>query len=191
MILKIGGHIVYVRQEREAKDKPLKPVSYDAILLGQEAAEDGKVGAARLIFFHPRGASHLNSADWSRAFEYAEQVPFEPSGEFFHGFALAENDRYMLGLEAAIDQGSDALFAKDAEIAALQQTNTALNEHVAQLMEKLAEIKGEPSAADLDAVEAEKNLVIETKQYSDGSSATGVAPLPDQSPEQQAAAESA
>jgi hypothetical protein len=33
--------------------------------------------------------------------------------------------------------------------------------------------------------------VIETKEYSDGSSATGVAPLPDQSPAQQEAAEQA
>ncbi len=42
----------------------------------------------------------------------------------------------------------------------------------------------EPSAVD-------KVVSIETKNYSDGSSATGPAPLPDQSPEQQKAAESA
>lgn len=35
--------------------------------------------------------------------------------------------------EAAVDQGSDALFAKDAEIRKLQQTNTILNEQIAQL----------------------------------------------------------
>lgn len=33
----------------------------------------------------------------------------------------------------------------------------------------------------------DKEIVIETKKYSDGISATGVAPLPDLSPEQQAA----
>jgi hypothetical protein len=53
----------------------------------------------------------------------------------------------------------------------------------------------EPSAADLDAVAAEESAreatldsvpTVETKEYSDGTTATGVAPLPDQSPAQQA-----
>ncbi len=171
MSLKIGGHITYVRQEREAKDKPLKPVSYEATLLGHEAAENGKVGAARLVFFHPRGVAHLNSADWARAFEYAEQVPYEPEGEFFHGFSEPDESKKLWQLEAAVDQGSDALFQKDAEIAALQQTNTILNENVAQLTAKLAEIKGEPSAADLDAVVAEQAMVAsppEVRTVGDG-----------------------
>lgn len=54
-----------------------------------------------------------------------------------------------------------------------------------------------PSAEDLDAVAAEQAAaeatsgapVFETKQYADGSSATGVAPLPDLSPDEQAAKE--
>lgn len=52
----------------------------------------------------------------------------------------------------------------------------------------------EPSAADLDAIAAEESAreatlsvpTVETKEYSDGTTATGVAPLPDQSPAQQA-----
>jgi hypothetical protein len=40
-----------------------------------------------------------------------------------------------------------------------------------------------------DPVQADPALVVETKHYTDGSSATGVAPLPDQSPAQQDAAE--
>lgn len=52
----------------------------------------------------------------------------------------------------------------------------------------------ETSAADLDAVAAEESAreatlsvpTVETKEYSDGTTATGVAPLPDQSPAQQA-----
>ena len=50
------------------------------------------------------------------------------------------------------------------------------------------------SAADLDAIAAEESAreatlsvpTVETKEYSDGTTATGVAPLPDQSPAQQA-----
>lgn len=60
-----------------------------------------------------------------------------------------------------------------------------------------------PSAADLDAVAAEQQAkeatteekpaepVFETKHYADGSSATGLAPLPDKSPDEQKAAEEA
>jgi hypothetical protein len=52
----------------------------------------------------------------------------------------------------------------------------------------------ETSAADLDAIAAEESAreatlsvpTVETKEYSDGTTATGVAPLPDQSPAQQA-----
>ena len=43
----------------------------------------------------------------------------------------------------------------------------------------------QPSAADLDAAVAQQQAKIETKTYTDGTVATGVAPLPDQSPEQQ------
>lgn len=62
--------------------------------------------------------------------------------------------------------------------------------------ERLARIA--PTAEDLDAVAEEEAVkdatassldVFETKHYSDGSSATGVAPLPDQSPDQQVAAD--
>ena len=42
---------------------------------------------------------------------------------------------------------------------------------------------------DIGVMPTDSTIVIETKHYTDGSSATGVAPLPDQSPEQQAAAE--
>jgi hypothetical protein len=94
MSLQIGGHILYVRQERDnsKKNKPLRPVSYEAILLGQDApAEEGAVGNARLIFFHPDKAAHLNSSDWHQAFEYAEQVPYQPDGEFFHAYTDAES----------------------------------------------------------------------------------------------------
>lgn len=57
-----------------------------------------------------------------------------------------------------------------------------------------AETSAETSAADLDAIAAEESAreatlsvpTVETKEYSDGTTATGVAPLPDQSPAQQA-----
>ena len=42
---------------------------------------------------------------------------------------------------------------------------------------------------DIGVMPTDSTVVFETKHYTDGSSATGVAPLPDQSPEQQVAAE--
>src|SRR5579872_3849720 len=144
MSIRIGSHVIYVRMER-GTDKQLKPVSYQATLLGQEAAEDGKDGAARLVFVHPGKLSHLNGADWARAFEYAEQVPFEPEGEFFHGFSEPQrlSDNSISAVFGKLD-------AKADQIADLQQSNSILVEHVAQLTAKLAEMKGKPSAADLD-----------------------------------------
>ena len=65
------------------------------------------------------------------------------------------------------------------ELIALQETNTLLNEQLAQAKAEIAAFHGLPSAGDLDAT-------VETKHYSDGSSATGIAPLPDLSPGQQA-----
>src|SRR5258708_2303683 len=49
-----------------------------------------------------------------------------------------------------------------------------------------AEVAAHQASTSLPGGEV-SDLVIETKTYTDGSSATGVAPLPDQSPEQQAA----
>lgn len=60
--------------------------------------------------------------------------------------------------------------------------------------EKVVEIHkaSKPAAPETELPNGETSgLVIETKNYSDGSSATGVAPLPEQSPAQQDAAKAA
>jgi hypothetical protein len=77
-------------------------------------------------------------------------------------------------------------------------------EELAYLDKKAAEVAvAEKAAADtanpappvpatpLPAVDPRGIAIVETKNYTDGSSATGVAPLPDLSPEQQAAVEAA
>lgn len=77
---------------------------------------------------------------------------YEPSSEGEPDSAKPEgpNPKYarLAQLEAAVDQGSDALFAKDKQIAELQTTNTILNEQIAQL--KAAPSQDAPSPAPAD-----------------------------------------
>jgi hypothetical protein len=59
------------------------------------------------------------------------------------------------------------------------------DEEVAQLNDLLGLNPPAMFGGELPDTESTVGLIVETKHYSDGSSATGVAPLPDQSPEQQ------
>jgi hypothetical protein len=105
------------------------------------------------------------------------------------GDDAAKKDQALAGVQSLIDA-----------LAASRRENDLLRSELAQ-----SNAEGEvlpsalPSADDLDAQAAENDAAaatsgtgtIETKHYSDGSSATGLAPLPAQSPAQQAAAGSA
>ena len=59
------------------------------------------------------------------------------------------------------------------------------DEEVAQLNDLLGLNPPAMFGGELPDTESTVGLIVETKHYLDGSSATGVAPLPDQSPEQQ------
>jgi hypothetical protein len=105
---------------------------------------------------------------------------------------LAEIDEYNAKVNAPEDEDEDEHFAfadevkvltgrelTDTEKAFCAEIEAAATKQHALSREKMEALTGGPEVEQ----EPDETLKIETKEYADGSSATGVAPLPDVSPE--------
>jgi hypothetical protein len=178
---------------RHYKPVPTELVVDDALVLAAPPTQDGS--APRVMLIHLNG-NPLMGADWHNAASMEVDVPHrEHEG-------AEESERFYFDPNediASYVDGSEKRSAAQCErIRDLTLENALLNEQLAQTTEakdaalqKLADENASQPSSTLPAAFGPSLITTETKQYSDGSSATGPAPLPDQSPAQQDAAAAA
>ena len=153
---------------------PTKLEIVDAIVLLEVRVEGEEYPRVSLLY--PTGKA-MNGADYQNSIAIAHDVPHASHDEAEVGLRwkeLSDSDDSTRLVEA-IQAARTQLDAQRRENELLRAKWEASTEGTDEKLQKKAD----------DG--ARKPLVIETKNYSDGSSATGPAPLPDLSPEQQAA----
>ena len=144
-------------------------------------------------------AEHLaNLKDPTPESEYPKVIRHPIRGEYTvkdadeEKMILAEIDEYNAKVNAPEDEDGDEHFVfadevkvltgrelTDAEKAFCAEIQKAAQKHHTLSREKMEALTGGPEVEQ----EPDETLKTETKQYVDGSSATGVAPLPDVSPD--------
>jgi hypothetical protein len=114
------------------------------------------------------------------------------------GAAVADDSNQADGVASAVpvvtlpEATLSELLAQNESLKAQSPEQSAAREHAVATAHVEAQLPKPNAAPETELPQGETiGLVTETKQYSDGSSATGVAPLPDQSPAQQDAAKAA
>jgi hypothetical protein len=159
---------------RQHKAVPTALVVDDALILASYPAGEGEEPRVTLLYCN--GGS-MNGADWQNAVSVEHDVPhLESEG-------AEESERFYF---------EDDLSGAIAALEATRQENQSLRTQLAATTEGKDETL--QALADENAVipgGAPSSVVTETKNYSDGSSATGPAPLPNLSPDQQAAQQAA
>jgi hypothetical protein len=147
--VKIGSAVHYFRTHPEAQSLDAFLLAYDVL---PASAKDDAVPTAKLAIIEPKNFGLLRDANWVDAFSVVDQVPYQPTGEYYHGWSETSDQARVAQPEAAVDQGSEALFAKDAEIEALRKTNLELGGHIVELQAQIAAYDkgpdpgGQPSA---------------------------------------------
>lgn len=151
-------------QYRHHKPVPTKLVIDDALVLSAPPTPDGSAPRVTLVYLN---GNSMAGADWHNAVSFEVDVPH------FHAEGAEESERFW--------------FAEDEVVRGAKKLVTDLLAECEWLKAQLATTTEGRDAALEALADAKAAKPVETKQYSDGSSATGTAPLPDQSPAQQAA----
>jgi hypothetical protein len=176
-------------------------VSYDALVISSREFEDHDEPVLALVHFrHDDTASHhaLNGVDWADTFERTLDVPHRDDREN-QSFYWVEADEEAPLLRQQLKESQDSLQSAAEAIYALREKYAQTTEGTDEALQAIADagarsgngpalVPASAPSASLPSADA-SSPVIETKHYSDGSSATGPAPLPDQSPAQQDASE--
>jgi hypothetical protein len=152
-------------------------VSYPALVIGSRELEDHDYPVLALVHFrHDDTASHhaLNGVDWADTLERTLDVPHEDDKDKQSFYYVYEEDAATL--REQLESAREVLAEYDKVVDKLRAELAATTEGKDKALQALA---------DATAAKPGPALVTETKNYSDGSSATGPAPLPDQSPAQQ------
>jgi hypothetical protein len=157
---------------------------FDALVLQSRKFEENDHHTLNLIYFdHLNTAAHhaLNGVNWADTIERMLDVPHEDD--------LENQSFYWVESEA------DELKAENAQLQHQLQAEQSLSDELRKKFSETTEGRDAALQAEADAFASLPGgasipgVITETKHYSDGSSATGPAPLPDLSPDQQAAAE--
>jgi hypothetical protein len=159
------------QQFRQHKPVPTALVVDDALILASYPTKEGEQPKVTLLY---NNGGSMNGADWHNAVSVENDVPHRDHD------GAEEGERFWFDPYEEAKRFSQS---QRKEIASLRAQLAATTEGKDEALQKLADSMarnalpgGSPSS-----------VVTETKHYSDGSSATGPAPLPDLSPDQQAA----
>lgn len=156
----VGSAVKYTRLVPATKDAPQHYETLDATLIRYDPETDkDEVPAAHLVFAHPTDYDHLKDSNWPDAFQQVDNVPFEPEGEFYHGWTVTDSDRlksrleanggFIAGLQRQILAGDEKIADLERQVMELQVTNTVLNEQIAQL--KATPVHQPPQVDDVQA----------------------------------------
>lgn len=182
-----------------------KHVRYDALVVGSRTLPDHDEFVLNLVHFrHDDVNSHhaLNGVDWADTLERTLDVPHEDD-KVNQSFFWKDADDEAWELRGQLDSARRVLREYDKIVDDLKAQLAATTEGKDKTLQAIADAgatgnAGTTSVVSIDSVPSSSlpapdasSPVIETKQYSDGSSATGPAPLPDLSPAQQEAANAA
>ncbi len=159
---------------RQHKPVPTALVVDDALILASYPAGEGEEPRVTLLYCN--GGS-LNGADWQNAVSVEHDVPHVDND------GAEESERFYFEADATgLIEALEATRRQNQSLRAqLAATTEGKDETLQALADENAVIPGG----------APSSVVTETKNYSDGSSATGPAPLPNLSPDQQAAQQAA
>lgn len=182
---------------RHFKPVPTALVVDDAIVLAAPASQDGS--APRVMLIYGNGISVMG-ADWHNALSVEHDVPHRShdgaeAGERFYFDPSEDIASYVDGAEKrSADQTArirDLTFENELLKLQLARTTEGRDEALQAIADQNTAgptlVPSAPNSLPSPSTD-DSTLTIETKNYSDGSSATGVAPLPDQSPAQQESA---
>jgi len=137
----VGSAVKYTRFVPETKDAPAHHETLDALLIRYDVESDpDKVPNAHLVFVDSKGHRHLRDSNFLDAFQDVGGVPYEPEGEFYHGWTEFDDSHDSL-LRQLVDADTK-IEDLEGRIRELQATNTILNENIAQLTAKAAELTG-------------------------------------------------
>jgi len=170
---------------------------YDALVIGSREFEDHDEPILNLVYFrHNDTASHhaLNGVDWADTLERMLDVPHKydlQQQSFYYLNEGEENpvpaqpaDEEVVTLREQLKDAREVLEEYDKVVSKLRAELADTTEGRDKALQAIADAGNKlPSGPSL--------VTTETRQYSDGSSATGPAPLPEQSPAQQDAADAA
>jgi hypothetical protein len=194
-------HVILFKYDHKTKTH----VRYDALVIGVREFEDHDEPVLNLVYFrHDDTASHhaLNGVDWADTLERILDVPHEDDLEN-QSFYYVEEDASVLRKQ--LDSAREVLREYDKVVDDLRAQLAATTEGKDAALQAIADAGAAAGSSrtspviPIDSVavtsvpvsslpSGDAPVATETKNYSDGSSATGPGPLPDQSPAQQDAA---
>jgi len=138
--VKVGDSCTYIRNV--AGPNPSDPHTRQkltAIMMGYDplppGASEEEVPTAHLCVLHTDRLHLFRDANWIGAFEKVDKVPYEPEGDYYHGWTRTESALLddLQEINGALIRSRDGNTRLSQEVSELQQTNTILNEQIAQL----------------------------------------------------------
>ncbi len=151
---KLGSAVLVFVTVPATKTEPEHVVAHEGILIGYDRIrpeqDKDSLPDAHIIYANKNRLQHFNTSDWNLAFDRADSIPYGNKNAYRYWLTGKETPVGGKDYEKTISDMN-----KGIEI--LKEQLQKATDRAEAAERELAQLKSQPSSADLDTVEAEKD----------------------------------